>query len=959
MSLFKCKMCGGDLDIVEGASIAECDYCGTRQPVPKAVDENLQNLFNRANALRIKSEFDKAEKIYERIIQADSTQADAYWGLILCKYGIEYVDDPETYEKIPTCHRASYDSIIADDDYKAALANADMSQRILYEKQAHEIDRIQKEILALAQQEEAYDVFICYKETDPSGARTRDSVIANDIYHQLTNEGYKVFYAAITLEGKLGSAYEPIIFAALNSAKVMLAIGTKPEYFTAVWVKNEWSRYLKIVKQDHSKLLIPCYKDMDAYELPEEFAHLQAQDMSKIGFINDLIRGIKKVLQKDEPKVVETTVVQQTVVSSGDTPNTESLLKRAFIFLEDGDWTSANEYCEKVLDIDPENAEAYLGKLMAELQVRKKSYLNYCKEPFDGRSNYKKVIRFGNASLVKEMEQYNTDIRETIYREAEALAEQNTPRKLFEASEKFKEIPGYRDADERAEECSEKSCEIMCEDGMKMAKEATTSAQCEEAYQFLLGLAKSYPPAEIAAEICKAMVESLRLDENKEKIYTLGLRLINEGTRKKDISMIEKAIEGLKQLGDWKDSSAQIDRCHAAIADINYEEALELLTMGKDEEDISSIEEAIQKFQSIIDWKDSSAQIDRCRAAIADIKDVQERKRIAHKKAVKKAKKIAAIVMSIVIVAVAFVIILNAVIIPNGKYNDAMALMTAEKYTEAITAFQALGGYRDSADKINECQTAISDGKYNEALNLMNAGKYSEAITAFQALNGYKDSAEQIEKCYIAIYGEDDWNKIKNTNVGDTYIFGSYEQDNNISNGKEDIEWIVLAKEGTRILVISKYALDLQRYNITNTDITWEDCTLRAWLNNEFLVSAFSDDERIMIPIVTVSADENPSFATNPGNATQDQVFLLSVTEAQKYFNSDDERECKPTDYVQAQDARVEFDNGNCSWWLRSPGNAQNFAVRVGQYGGVFLYGSNCNYSVVTVRPALWIELDS
>ena len=179
MTIFKCKMCGGDLEIIDGSTVAECEYCGTKQTVPNVSDENLQNLFNRANTLRIKSEFDKAERIYEKIIQADSTQADAYWGLILCKYGIEYVDDPVTYKKIPTCHRASFDTIVADDDYKAAIKNADASQRTLYEEQAREIDRIQKEILSIAQKEEPFDVFICYKETDSSGKRTQDSVIAD------------------------------------------------------------------------------------------------------------------------------------------------------------------------------------------------------------------------------------------------------------------------------------------------------------------------------------------------------------------------------------------------------------------------------------------------------------------------------------------------------------------------------------------------------------------------------------------------------------------------------------------------------------------------------------------------------------------------------------------------------------------------------------------------------------
>ena len=122
-------------------------------------------------------------------------------------------------------------------------------------------------------------MFICYKETDENGKRTVDSTVANDIYYQLTKEGLKVFYAAITLENKLGQEYEPYIFSALNSAKVMLVIGTKPEYFEAVWVKNEWSRYLALIRGGAKKVLIPAYRDMDPYDLPEEFSHLQAQDI--------------------------------------------------------------------------------------------------------------------------------------------------------------------------------------------------------------------------------------------------------------------------------------------------------------------------------------------------------------------------------------------------------------------------------------------------------------------------------------------------------------------------------------------------------------------------------------------------------------------------------------------------------------------------------------------------------
>lgn len=306
MSIFKCKMCGGNLEVTGNSSIVTCEYCGTNQTISKTRDEVITNLYNRANDLRIKCEFDRAEQTYEKILEQDNTEAEAHWGIVLCRYGIEYVEDPATKKRVPTCHRTSYEAITTDTDYLAAIQNADQEQQAIYKQQAAEIDTIQKNILSIVKNEEPFDVFICYKETDENGKRTIDSAIANDIYYQLTEEGFKVFYAPITLEDKLGQEYEPYIFAALNSAKVMLVVGTKPEHFNAVWVKNEWSRFLKLLKQDRSKLLIPCYKDMDAYDLPDEFAHLQSQDMSKIGFITDVVRGVKKIvatsLQHNEEK---------------------------------------------------------------------------------------------------------------------------------------------------------------------------------------------------------------------------------------------------------------------------------------------------------------------------------------------------------------------------------------------------------------------------------------------------------------------------------------------------------------------------------------------------------------------------------------------------------------------------------------------------------------------------------
>lgn len=200
-------------------------------------------------------------------------------------------------------------------------------------------------------------------------------------------------------------------------------------------------------------------------------------------------------------------------------------------------------------------------------------------------------------------------------------------------------------------------------------------------------------------------------------------------------------------------------------------------------------------------------------------------------------------------------------------------------------------------------------------------------------------------------------NKIKTANVGDIIVFGTYEQDNDTTNGKEDIEWLVLAKENNRILAISDKALDRQPYNSSRTRVTWEICTLRKWLNNDFFNTAFSDDEKAAIPTVTVLADKISTYNTDPGNATQDQVFLLSIVEAKKYFSSDSARQCSPTDYAVANGAYKSNDN-ICWWWLRSPGYYQIYAADVLIGGDVYEDGYGVNHGDCAVRPAMWITID-
>jgi len=426
-------MCGGDVEAEVGVVFGACDSCGVTSTLPKANDEKLVNLFNRANHYRRQNEFDKAMGSYEAILNEDTTNAEAHWCIVLCRYGIEYVEDPRTHERVPTCHRTQYASVLTDADYIAALDNAqDSYTRGLYEAEAKKISEIQKSILAISKREEPYDVFICYKETTDGGSRTQDSVLAQDIYYQLKNDGYRVFFAKISLEDKLGQEYEPYIFAALNSAKVMLVVGTSREHFTAVWVRNEWSRFLSLMKGDRSKLLIPCYRDMDAYDLPEEFSHLQAQDMSKIGFIQDITRGVKKVLDSGKAPVPASAAPAAAVVQAADAgASIDSLLKRAALFLEDADYAQAVSYCERVLDVDPENAMAYLYSLYAESNVKNEEGLWYQGKPLDNLPNYKKFVRFATPEQSAKLVGYNQAIHDHIAEQAKIAAEKEAERNRF------------------------------------------------------------------------------------------------------------------------------------------------------------------------------------------------------------------------------------------------------------------------------------------------------------------------------------------------------------------------------------------------------------------------------------------------------------------------------------------------------------------------------------------------
>ena len=1056
-------------------------------------------------------------------------------------------------------------SILTDEDYLAAVENApDEESRRIYQEEAARIAEIQKGILAISANEKPYDVFICYKETDENGQRTRDSQWAQDVYYGLTEQGLKVFFSRITLEDKLGQQYEPYIFAALNSAKVMVVIGSRPEYFNAVWVKNEWSRYLSLMKHDHKRLLIPCYRDMDPYDLPEELSMLQSQDMSKIGFMQDLLRGIQKVMQ--QPTSAPQGVRVETATAETNAPGVTSLLKRAALFLEDGDTASAREYYDRVLDIDPECAEAYMGKVCAETGCRKESdlgTLNYC---VDMRGDWQKAVRFASAGQKQKYVGYMASVRARVeehchelaidcacavavgrgsrakmddalkaYRancltkgsestdysaeenaswhlagyqsirntlaqmaadnaprdvtegmlkvaaamfgqikgeeeraqQCLALAEQARQKVIYEKAsarraaigmpdlmdaadlealaKQFAQIPGYKDAKQQAEQClqdAENVRENAYNDAVKAMQEARRSSyKWREAVQKLAreglngyrDVEELRKQAEQRRKECENAEEKQRQESaRRKKTLTIAAVVVvmiacaiawcipnviipnnkyQQALALREAGQYDDAIAAFAELGDYSDAAQQLPKT-------KYQQAVALRENGQ-------YDDAIAAFEELDDYSDSKKQINETKYqqavalrengqyenactifwSIADYSDAKTQfSETKYQQAVslRKARKYES--------AIAVFASLNdyrdaedaAQQLSETKYQQAVALRKEGQYDDAIAAFAELGDYSDA-------MTQISETKYQRAVTMRENGQYGDAIAAFMALGNYSDAMTQITETkyqqannlnaaarydeayaiYVTLTGYKDVDKLlaEDDNmvvaaaaaaardakfaVGNYVTFGTYPQ-TKAGNDATPIEWLVLARDGNKALLISRYGLDAQPYNTDYTSVTWETCTLRTWLNGTFYNKAFSSAEQAAILTTNVDNSKSQCYSgwnTSGGNNTQDKVFLLSYAEANKYFgvtydnSSNAKSRVAPTAYAIEQKAYTDYgcktDDGIDSgmWWLRSPGYNQQVAAEVNNSGS-FLQ-SQVDITDICVRPALWVNLES
>lgn len=323
--------------------------------------------------------------------------------------------------------------------------------------------------------------------------------------------------------------------------------------------------------------------------------------------------------------------------------------------------------------------------------------------------------------------------------------------------------------------------------------------------------------------------------------------------------------------------------------------------------------------------------------------------------------------------------------VPYAAYRDAGELLEAGKYDRAIEAYTELDGFLWSGKNIKECKYRkalqyleqgdhragldqlrelgdYSDSRriveektveyYDEGQKMRAQGDYDAAFELFASIRGYKDTAELIENDHdIAMAANRDaWS------YGRIVTYGRYEQDGDLSNGPEPIVWIVVKADGSKRVLLSLYGLNSIAYNEEEGSITWEDASLRGWLNGTFYEAAFDENEKKSIVTYDAVADKNYKFAVNAGNDTRDNVFLPSIPEINQYFYRDTLRVCYPTQYALNNGASYDLDTGACWWWLRTSGRGSIYASYVNNEGNVRAYGYPAIQVDNVVRPAIVLD---
>ena len=858
----RCQGCGGELHLVEDNRL-KCDYCGNEYNV-KAAEKNTaefreffdeakqeiicnlrRDLYDAVNAeyissIDVKNYCAELKKYLPDDFAANFYEAASSNNVKRLTKHIRNIDVNKNINEIGSIIKFLIKSLQTEyllelnNLVERAYKNSDLT---LYEKYSTAISKeAEKVVNGVYETKMPREVFIAYSSKD------MDNV--SELCEVLEEQGLRCFVAARNLRHGKGSVenYDKLLCEAMDHCRsfVFVSSANSRSFNCDALIKE-----LPYIQQKDVEIAPAEYRNSYG-TMPHKFKKPRVEyriEESKVfnaadSISNDFFDGYERVYSPEEvaERVIkqlaagafvaestpkrETPKVERAASASVTNGNVDALLKRAYLFIEDGDLESADRYCEKVLDIDPENARPYVAKLMIDCGVTYQDDLAKCEESFEDNANFKKAMRFADEELTATLSGYLDAVRiaaenrakDKKYKSACDLMKDDKIDSYKQAIEIFSSIIGWRDSQDKISECNANIArfEKIAQDNKRIAEEKAKDAIYDEANR-ALGVSHQNNPtafslqhAELALDKfskvsgwrdsdekiqeCSKLIEALKeklKQERKERLERERIARIKRKKRLKISAIVmaavcvvvavailinnviipeirilnrynnaidlmesgkyQQAIEEFEALGEYKNSAEYVDDCNEAIVlekkELKYQDAISLMNKGE-------YEKAREIFVSIIQYKDSWTMQSECsrlerQRLYNEAAELMNSKRYLD--AIAKFEKLGAFSDSVYKIEQC----------KKAIYENALELMNGQHYSQAISEFQTILGYNDSDDKIIECETAISniekDKAYNEAVALMQDGKYAEAIVAFEAMNGYKDSAEKIVECETAI----------------------------------------------------------------------------------------------------------------------------------------------------------------------------------------------------------------
>ena len=659
--------------------------------------------------------------------------------------------------------------------------------------------------------------------------------------------------------------------------------------------------------------------------------------------MQDLLRGIQKVMNAGNQAKASGKVRQVVQTAAGGmTPGINSLMERTYLFMEDGDFDSAEEYIERVLDIDPKYTPAYAAKVCVAFRIRKESGLADAPFLYEDNPDWQKALRFADSKqraiyagyIEKVKPRVAAQIRDYAFDCAVEMAV--NPKVNREQLER--ELASYKTSCQhsngrRANGSRRRDGQQNANVFQKMVNDGepgdVSEQQLKTAAEMFVAIRDSESSA--CAKNCLALAEQAR----QKQIYVWASKQNAATNHLRDADSLEDCARQFNQIPDYKDAKRRAQDCLNDAEEIRvtaYREAVKRMEATKKMEASRKMRRSGNLSS---EWEKTIKLLKH--EALYDYRDAKELRKEAEAhyqewltKEARRAQK------------------------GNSKKNFIKIFVIV--LIVAVAAYFAIAIAPD----------LIKEFRYQNATSQMQQGRYQSAYEKFLELRGYKDVDTLLPTLAIAVRDEQ-------FSSGRYVTLGTYPQS---ANGDDltPIEWRVLARDGNKALLISRYGLDVQPYNSEKTDVTWETCTLRTWLNNTFFNKAFTSAEQATILTTTVYnfwTEGNTEWESGGGNTTQDRIFLLSYEEANQYLQvkyrqgiGDNNRASRvtPTEYALArgaytQDYKTPEGADAGWWWLRSPGREQRHAAIVSHNG--FL-----SYSVVSstsglIRPAVWINIES